>query len=75
MESEVASAMSQARALMDEYRQRCLWFLRLDYYPETPREAVRVLRSIEKHGDVAAFKKAANLRRWLSRIPSETSVG
>jgi hypothetical protein len=25
----------ELRALMDEYRSRCLWFLRGDYYPST----------------------------------------
>lgn len=71
---EVSKAMLQVNALIDEYRARCLWFLREDYYPQTPSEAVRVLESIEQHGDVAAFKRAATLRKWLLRNSSETSA-
>ncbi len=48
---------------MDEYRVRCLWFLREDYYPQTRAEALRVLEYIERHGDVKAFQKAATLRQ------------
>jgi hypothetical protein len=59
--------MQSVNALVDEYRARCLWFLREDYYPPTPLEAFRVLEYIERHGDVSAFQKAAELRRWLSR--------
>jgi len=61
------TVMQEVRALVDEYRTTCLWFLREDYYPQTPVEARQVLEQIERHGDVAAFRKAAELRQWLSR--------
>jgi hypothetical protein len=35
------------RELIDEYRDRCLWFLRRDCYPASPEEAEQVLRYIE----------------------------
>ncbi len=57
--------MQNVNALVDEYRTRCLWFLREDYYPQTPADALRVLEYIERHGDVEAFRKAATLRQWL----------
>lgn len=34
------------QALVDEYCDRCLWFLRRDYYPATPEE---VLQSVGRH--------------------------
>jgi hypothetical protein len=64
------TVMRSVKALVDEYRARCLWFLREDYYPQTPAEACRILESIERHGDVAAFQKAATLRQWLSQNSS-----
>lgn len=73
MNEDTASVMRSVNALVDEYRARCLWFLREDYYPQTPAEACRVLESIERHGDVPAFRKAATLRQWLlqnSSVPS-----
>jgi hypothetical protein len=69
---QVAAALE---ALVDEYRTRCLWFLRPDYYPATVEEAVRVLDSIQRHGDVAGFRRAAEVRDWLSPTSSVKSAG
>jgi hypothetical protein len=66
--------MQEVHALVDEYRSTCLWFLRRDYYPQTAGEACRVLEQIERHGDLAAFRKAAELRQWLSRNSSAPSA-
>ena len=74
MNEDMTRVMRSVNALVDEYRARCLWFLREDYYPRTPAEACRVLESIERHGDVAAFRKAAELRQWLSQNSSEPSA-
>jgi hypothetical protein len=64
------------RQLVDEYRGRCLWFLRPDYHPETTEEVLRVLGSIQRHGDVDAFRRAGEFKRWAlasSNAPSATS--
>lgn len=74
MNENVTTVMHSVHELVDEYRTRCLWFLREDYYPQTPVEACRVLESIEKHGDVAAFRKAAVLRQWLLLNSSAASA-
>jgi hypothetical protein len=75
MDAETRSVMRSVREIVDQYRTRCLWFLREDYYPQTPEEACRVLESIERHGDAAAFRKASELRQWLSRVSSVRSAG
>jgi hypothetical protein len=62
------------RALVDDYRTRCLWFLRLDYYPETPAEQGRVLGYIQKYGDQDAHIRASHLRRWLLQLSNANSV-
>ncbi len=69
-----AEGLSALDRLVDEYRSRCLWFLRADFYPRTPAEILRVLRQIEAHGDVRAFQRAADIRRWLSPSSSESSA-
>jgi len=73
--SDVNSVAEAVNPLVDEYRIRCLWFLRRDYYPSTPEERLRVLGHIERHGDRQAFRRAATLKRWLSPGCSEPSVG
>jgi len=60
--------------LVNDYRTRCLWFLRPDYCPETPEEQLRVLSYIQKYGDQAAYIRAAHLRRWLSQLSNANSV-
>ena len=66
--------MQEVNLLVDEYRVRCLWFLRNDFYPKTFAEALRVLHYIERHGDVTAFQKAATLRQWLLQNTSAPSA-
>jgi hypothetical protein len=61
--------------LADEYRARCLWFLRSDYYPDSTEARLRVLDYIERHGDLAAFRRARELRQCLSPNSSERSAG
>jgi hypothetical protein len=62
------------RRLIDDYRDRCLWFLRRDFYPEGTIETLRTLDSIERYGDQEAFRRAAAIRRWLSPPSSGPSV-
>jgi hypothetical protein len=60
--------------LVDEYRTRCLWFLREDYYPTTDAERMQALRYIQRYGDREAYRQAAEIRRWLSPTTSARSA-
>ena len=62
--------MDRVNELVDEYRTRCLWFLREDYYPQTMAEALRTLEYIERHGDVIA----AVAEHARSRVRDESDV-
>jgi hypothetical protein len=74
MSSREEKFMRQVNSLVDEYRARCLWFLREDYYPQTKPEILKVLDYIERHGDVSAFQRAATLRQWLLQNSSAPSA-
>ena len=69
------NGIADFRRFIDEQRARCLWFLRPDFYPTTAAERDEVLRQIERHGDLAAFKRAAEFRQWLQLHSSATSSG
>jgi hypothetical protein len=69
-----ADVQRELDQLVETYRSRCLWFLRADFRPRTRTEALEVLRSIEAHGDRAAFQRVAEIRRWLSLPSSESSA-
>jgi hypothetical protein len=66
--------LQSVRTLVEEYRDRCLWFLPPDYYPETADQIRRTLDHIDRYGDRRAFQEAARLRKWLSQSSSEPSA-
>jgi hypothetical protein len=68
---DIADAVNR---LVDECRQRCLWFLRPDYYPGTDEERMQVLERIARYGDVPACRRALELRQWLSQASSARSA-
>jgi hypothetical protein len=70
----IASVEAELRRLVDDYRARCLWFLKEDYYPGTSSERERILTLITQHGDQRAFQRVAELRTWLSQHSSETTA-
>ena len=74
MDADAHEIADAVRRLVDEYRERCLWFIRADYYPQQPEEIRRTLDYIERHGDREAYRRAAEIRRWLSRRASASSA-
>lgn len=61
------NVVEQVTALVEDYRDRCLWFLRPDYLPTTAEEMRRVLDLIERYGDRAGYERAEEIKQWLSR--------
>ena len=62
IDEETARAVD---ALVDEYRARCLWWMRQDFYPRTVTERMRALDAIQRLGDVEGFRRAGALRRKM----------
>jgi hypothetical protein len=58
----------EVRDLVEEYRDRCLWFLRRDFVPSNPDEVFHVLDLIERYGDRSAYQRSQNLKRWLLHL-------
>ena len=69
-----AALDAEVRSLVDDYRERCLWFVRPDYYPSAPDEVLRVLRWIRARGDREAFLRAGKVEEWLSPTSSGKSA-
>lgn len=69
------SILGALNQLIDDYRDRCLWFLRPDYYPSSLEEQHRVLDLIVRHGDLEGLRRASEIKTWLSRHSNETSAG
>ena len=75
MPADLQRVDAALRTLVDEYRVRCLWFLAPGYYPESASEQLRVLDSIQRHGDLDAFKRAGEVKRWVLAHSSGASAG
>ena len=68
------SLLRDVHRLVDEYRDRCLWFLRPGYYPSNTDETLRTLALIERHGDVHGFRVARELSECLLQVTSVPSA-
>jgi hypothetical protein len=70
MNTKVKTAVEE---IVRDYRDRCLWFLRQDFVPQTAEEVLRMLDLIERYGDRAGFERAQRLREWLQLPTSAES--
>lgn len=61
--------------LIEENRDRALWFLREDFRPTTDAERLRALDYIGRRADLATFRKVSELRECLLQSSSERSAG
>jgi hypothetical protein len=57
-------------ALVQRNRRTCLWFMRDDYAPVDVSGMLKVLRSLEQHGNRETFIQARRLARCLSQHSS-----
>jgi len=64
------SMTQKMQRLVEDYRDRCLWFLRSDFMPTTTEQMLRTLDQIERYGDRAAYERAEEIRQWL-QAPSK----
>lgn len=67
-------SLAEVSQLVREYRATCLWFLDERFEPTTPEAALRALTYIERYGDRQAYRKAVELKSWLSQNSNAKSV-
>jgi len=65
----------QVDQLVKECRAGHLWFRREDYFPRTDPERLAVLDDIQKRANLETFRRAGQLKSWLSRLSSSGSAG
>jgi hypothetical protein len=64
-QTAVPDGRKELARLVEDYRDRCLWFLRPDFMPTTTEQILRTLEQIERCGDRAAYERAEENMRWL----------
>ena len=69
---EIANT-EEYRSLVEKYRWMCLWSFPEDILPKTKREMSLVLDAFENYGDMNAYRKAGEIRKWLSQSSSLAS--
>ncbi len=65
----------ELESLVNQYRSRCLWFIREDFVPRDREQAIRTLEYIERYGDRDGFLQARRLKTWLSQHTSAKYAG
>ena len=53
-------------SVVDDYKDVCLWFSPECYHPHTDVQLEQILTSIERNGDLKAYKRVVRIRKWLS---------
>ena len=67
MKSEDMAKIEGFRSIVDEYRPTCFWSFKKDFSPENPEQMLMAAEALECYGDMAAFRKAGEIREWVSR--------
>ena len=68
MEPQQEALFSAYEALVERNRLRCLWFMKPGYLPRDTAGMLRVLRAIEKAGDLETYVAARRLIQCLSPL-------
>lgn len=53
------------QSVVNDYRDRCLWFAGDVSHPKDRLQLEQVLSSIESNGDLAAYRRVGEIRQWL----------
>ena len=55
----------QFLSVVEDSRDTCLWYMNSDLEPKNDLQLEQVLTAIENHGDLAAYKREGENRKWL----------
>jgi len=53
------------RSVVEDYRSMCFWNVAEDFFPRDRAQLLMALDSLEKYGDMAAYRRAGRIRQWL----------
>lgn len=65
MVAEIAET-PEYRSVVEDYRATCLWSMGDALHPRTREQIEQVLSAVERNGDLAGFRRAGEIRKWLS---------
>ncbi|MBR3582580.1 MAG: hypothetical protein IKO01_03955 [Kiritimatiellae bacterium] len=63
--AEIAES-PEYRAVVEDCRATCLWSMGDVLHPRSERQLEQVLSAIERNGNLAAYRRAGEIRKWLS---------
>ena len=58
------------QSVVEDYRGMCLWSLPEDFMPGNERQVHCLVECLEHYGDLNAYRKAGEIRKWLSHVSS-----
>ena len=63
------------RSLVEDCRATCLWSMGDALHPRSARQLEQVLEAVERNGDLAGYRRAGEIRKWLSPDSRRKSCG
>ena len=63
------------RSVVEDYRATCLWSMGDALHPRNRAQLEQVLSAVEKNGDLAGYRRAGEIRKWLSPDSRRKSCG
>ena len=61
------------KSVVEDYRSMCFWNMAEDFYPSNARQLQIVVDDLERYGDMAAYRYAGKITKWLSQVSSPAS--
>ena len=65
MSDEQIINSNELRSVVEDYRSMCFWNFPEDFMPRNRRQALLALDNLERYGDMAAYRRAGEIRKWL----------
>ena len=66
MSVEEIARTEEYRSIIEDYRGMCFWSFGDVSHPRTEAQLEMIFNAIDSYGDLKAYKRVGELRKWLS---------
>lgn len=61
----------EVKSAVNDYRSMCFWSVAPDFFPVNLSQLQFVLDSLDRYGDLSAYRRSGRIREWLSHATSQ----
>ena len=63
-EEEIVNS-KELKSVVEDYRSMCFWNFAEDFMPKDRRQVFLALDTLERYGNMDAYRRAGEIRQWL----------